>query len=143
MALNSVGRLDRATSGLLLLTNDGPLLHRLIHPKRKVGKRYRIRYEGTLKANAVNLVAEGITLPDDPKPCLPGQLILEAPGEATMVLHEGRYHQVRRMLQALGGEVIELHRDRLGGLELPSDLEPGTLREITAEELSAAQQADD
>ena len=143
LGLNTVGRLDRATSGLLLLTNDGSLLHRLIHPKRKVPKRYQISYSGQLKGQSIQLVADGLTLADDPKPCLPAELILQTEGQATMVIHEGRYHQVRRMIQCLGGEVTDLHRDRLGSLDLPKDLEPGSMREIRAEELIAAQQADE
>ena len=141
--LNSIGRLDRETSGLLLMTTDGPLLHRLIHPKRKVGKRYQLTYSGTLCTNAMQLVTTGLVLEGDPKPCLPASLEIHENGRATMILHEGRYHQVRRMIQNLGGEVITLHRDRLGFLDLPADLEPGMVREIQTDELLAAQQSND
>lgn len=140
--LNSIGRLDRDTSGLLLLTTDGQLLHRLIHPKKKISKRYRIHYRGTLQRDATARVAAGLPLADDPKPCRPATLCCEASGQATMILHEGRYHQVRRMIAALGGEVTALHRDRLGHLDLPEDLEPGQCREVSAEELASAQIAD-
>ncbi|TVR44422.1 MAG: rRNA pseudouridine synthase [Planctomycetota bacterium] len=141
-SLNSVGRLDRDTSGLLVLTDDGQLLHRLIHPKRKVPKRYRMTYRGTLDPRAVEFVAAGLQLPDEDKPCLPARLELQQPGAATMILHEGRYHQVRRMIQALGGEVETLHRDAVGSLRLPADLAPGELREIREDELALLQGLD-
>lgn len=135
--VNSVGRLDRDTSGLLLFTSDGQWLHRLIHPKRKVPKRYRLRYQGHLDATAIEACANGIQLADDPKPCRPAELILEEPGQATMILHEGRYHQVKRMIAACGATVSALHRDRFGGLDLPPDLSPGNSRELTSEEITA------
>lgn len=139
--LEPAGRLDRMTSGLLVFSTDGGLIHRLINPKKKLPKRYRIGYHGELAPEAVALCAEGLDLEGDPKPTAPAELTLEEPsgelGRATLVLTEGRYHQVRRMIAALGGEVVELHRDRIGGLELPADLNPGASRELTADELAA------
>ncbi len=134
------GRLDRDTSGLLIVTSDGQLIHRLTNPKKHLPKRYRIAYSGTLSADAVQRCASGITLEGDPRPTLPAELTLEPAGadglgRATMILHEGRYHQVRRMVAACGGEVVRLHRDRIGGLDLPADLPAGASREITADEL--------
>jgi 16S rRNA pseudouridine516 synthase len=137
LPLEMAGRLDRATSGLLILTTDGQLIHRLTNPKRHVAKRYRIGYRGELSAHAVQRCAEGMMLPDDPKVTLPAELILEGPGTATMLLHEGRYHQVRRMIAACGGEVTALHRDRIGALDLPADLAVGTMREMTDAEVAA------
>jgi 16S rRNA pseudouridine516 synthase len=135
------GRLDRDTSGLLIITSDGQLIHRLTNPKKHLPKRYRIAYRGTLSAHAVARCAEGLTIEGDPKPTLPAELTIEAPrpdglGSATMILHEGRYHQVRKMIAALGGEVIVLHRDRIGKLDLPADLKSGESREISAQELA-------
>ncbi len=137
LAIEPAGRLDRDTSGLLICTTDGQLIHRLTNPKRAVWKRYRIGYSGTLSAHAVERCATGISLPDDDRPTLPARLELHAAGEATLHLCEGRYHQVRRMIGALGGEVIRLHRDRIGALELPADLAAGSCRELTPDEQAA------
>ena len=132
--LRLAGRLDRATSGLLILTTDGDLVHRLTHPARKLPKRYRILYEGELASDAVERCAEGFFLPGEDRPTRPATLVLEAEGRATLTLREGRTHQVRRMLRLLGGEVVALHRDRIGDLELPDDLERGEIRPLGAEE---------
>ncbi len=135
--LRIAGRLDRATSGLLVLTIDGDLVHALAHPTRKVPKRYRIRFVGELVADAVERCAEGFALPGDSRPTRPAELRLTGPGEATIVLREGRTHQVRRMIRVLGGEVVDLHRDRIGAFELPPDLEPGDLRPLASDEREA------
>ncbi len=141
LALEPAGRLDRDTSGLLVVTSEGDLIHALTNPRRHLPKRYRVVFSGKLSSHAIERCAKGIQLEGDPKPTLPAQLTLdgEAPGgttRATLILEEGRYHQVRRMIAALGGEVVLLHRDRIGDLDLPSDLGPGQAREITAEELA-------
>lgn len=128
------GRLDRATSGLLILTKDGDLVHRLTHPGRKLPKRYRIGLKGELVADAVERCREGMLLAGEDRPTLPADLKLEGPGQATLVLREGRTHQVRRMVRLLGAEVTTLHRDRVGALTLPSDLEAGKLRPLEREE---------
>jgi len=147
LGLNSAGRLDRETSGLLIMTDDGALIHRLTSPKAHRGKRYRIVYSGHLSSHAVDRVAKGLHLPDDPNPCLPARLDLgeDTPDgfhQAILVLQEGRYHQVRRMIAELGGFVERLHRDRIGGLDLPADLAPGQMREITDAELELLQHGD-
>lgn len=135
LGLQPAGRLDRDTSGLLVLTCDGGLIHELTSPRRKVPKRYRIEYRGELPPDAVERCAAGLWLrPDDPRPTRPAQLTLEGPGRATLVLWEGRNRQVRRTLGRLGVEVVALHRDRIGGLDLPSDLEPGHARPLTADQ---------
>lgn len=142
IGVNPAGRLDRDTSGLLILTTDGGLIHRLTSPKAAKPKRYRIAYTGKLSSNAVGRVAKGLQLPDDKDACRPAELILEGSDPrsehgslATLILTEGRYHQVRRMIAELGGEVVGLHRDRIGALDLPADLLPGQMRELTPEEL--------
>lgn len=128
------GRLDRATSGLLVLTVDGDFVHRLTHPTRKISKRYRIEFNGELVEDAVARCHEGFLLTGEDRPTRPAVLELDRPGRATMVLREGRTHQVRRMIRILGGEVVSLHRDRVGGLDLPEGLEPGNLRPLEREE---------
>jgi 16S rRNA pseudouridine516 synthase len=139
LPLEPAGRLDRDTGGLLVVTSQGTLIHALTNPRRHLAKRYRIVYAGTLASHAVARCAKGLLLEGDTRPTLPAELILEpgAPSgqaRATLILHEGRYHQVRRMIAALGGEVLALTRDRIGGLELPGDLAPGMMREISAGE---------
>ncbi len=128
------GRLDRATSGLLVLTTDGDLVHRLTHPGRKLPKRYRIEYSGELAENCVESCRKGFLLAGEDRPTRPADLELEAKGRATLVLREGRTHQVRRMIRLLGGEVVALHRDRVGALGLPGDLAPGDWRPLDREE---------
>jgi 16S rRNA pseudouridine516 synthase len=140
LPLESAGRLDRDTSGLLVVTSDGTLIHALTNPRRHLAKRYRIRYRGALSSHAISRCAKGMLLDGDSKPTLPAELTLDGEAgagdaTATLILHEGRYHQVRRMIAALGGEVVALHRDRIGGLQLPADLGPGMARLITAGEL--------
>lgn len=128
--LRIAGRLDRETSGLLVLTTDGDFVHRLTHPTRKIPKRYRIEFGGELVPDAVERCAEGILLGDRDEPTRPAELTLEGEYAATLVLREGRTHQVRRMIRALGGEVTALHRDRVGKFDLPADLAPGELRPL-------------
>jgi len=142
--LQTIGRLDRDTTGLLLLTIDGHLIQRVIAPKYRHGKRYRIRYTGTLAEDAPAQVSAGLHLADDPLPCLPAHLTCDGPGQATLELREGRHHQVKRMIAALGGTVTALHRDRIANLELPADLHVGCMRPLTVEEfrcLDVARQA--
>ena len=133
-SLRIAGRLDRATSGLLVLTSDGDFVHRLTHPARKLPKRYRIRYRGDLAEDAVDRCAAGLLLGGENRPTRPAQLSLSESGQATLILREGRTHQVRRMMRALGTEVVALHRDRVGAFELPADLGVGCLRALTLAE---------
>jgi 16S rRNA pseudouridine516 synthase len=128
------GRLDRATSGLLILTRDGDFVHRLTHPTRKTSKRYRIEFDGELVEDAIERCQKGFLLAGEDRPTLSAVLEFDGPGQATLLLREGRTHQVRRMIRILGGEVVSLHRDRVGGLDLPEDLEPGDLRPLEREE---------
>ena len=128
-ALSTVGRLDKETSGLLLLTDDGALLHRIIAPKANVAKRYRVTLDRPLKGDEGAILAAGtLTLEDDDKPLLPVGFSADDATHATVTLHEGRYHQVRRMFAAMGNHVTALHRDRVGGLDLPADLPAGAYR---------------
>lgn len=133
-ALKIAGRLDRETSGLLVLTTDGDFVHRLTHPTRKLPKRYRVGFRGTLPEDAVERCRSGLVLQGDERPTRPATLTVDGPDSATLVLREGRTHQVRRMFRALGTIVERLHRDRVGGLDLPPDLAPGDVRPLAPEE---------
>jgi 16S rRNA pseudouridine516 synthase len=136
-ALSTVGRLDKDTSGLLLLTDDGALLHRIISPKSNLPKRYRATLARPLKGDEAALFASGsLMLEGEDKPLLPAVLEPISDAEAFLTITEGRYHQVRRMFAAAGNHVLVLHRDRIGGLELPADLEPGGYRLMGEAELN-------
>jgi 16S rRNA pseudouridine516 synthase len=118
-ALSTVGRLDRDTSGLLLLTDDGTLLHRIIAPKSKLPKVYEARLAQPLHGNETAVFASGTLLLESEKtPLLPARMETLSPTQVRLTLHEGRYHQVRRMFAAVGNHVEALHRDRIGGLAL-------------------------
>jgi 16S rRNA pseudouridine516 synthase len=136
--ISTVGRLDKDTSGLLLLTDDGALLHRIISPRAKVSKRYRVTLDRPLAGDEAAVFASGqLKLESDDKPLLPAALEVLSPTEVLLTIDEGRYHQVRRMFAAIGNHVAELHRDRIGGLELPADLAPGAYRLMTQADVGA------
>ena len=135
MELKPVGRLDKATEGLLLFTNDGDLLHRLISPKKEVPKIYYARHEGQATQADVKAFAEGLVLGDGTK-CLPAVLHPLGSGESLVTVCEGKYHQVRRMLASLGMPVEYLERRQEGSLTL-GDLPRGMTRELTEEEISS------
>ncbi len=133
--LSTVGRLDKDTSGLILITDDGDYLHRVISPKRHVPKTYLATLDRPLSGAEGALFAAGeLMLEGEEKPLLPAELITIDPHHARLTITEGRYHQVRRMFAATGNHVLELHRERIGGLVLPGDLEPGQHRILTAAE---------
>nr|WP_197974069.1 pseudouridine synthase [Stenotrophomonas sp. CFBP 13725] len=133
--LSTVGRLDRDTSGLLLLTDDGGLLHRIISPKAKLPKVYEVELAEDLRGDEAGQFASGaLMLEAEKTPLLPAELTVHAPRSATLVLHEGRYHQVRRMFAAVGNHVDALHRSRVGGLGLQG-LEEGQWRPLDATDL--------
>ena len=133
MELKPVGRLDKATEGLLLFTNDGDLLHRLISPKKEVPKIYYARHEGTAGAEDVAAFAAGLTLADGTK-CLSAKLEKLGEGESLITVCEGKYHQVRRMMAARGMHVDYLERRQEGFLTL-GDLPRGQVRFLTEEEI--------
>ena len=127
-ALSTVGRLDRDTSGLLLLTDDGQLLHRIIAPKSKLPKVYLATLAEDLRGDEAAVFASGtLMLEGEQTPLLPAELEVLGPRSARLTLHEGRYHQVRRMFAAVGNHVAALHRERVGGLAL-DDLPVGEWR---------------
>ncbi len=138
-----VGRLDQATTGLLLLTCHGELNHRLLSPGRHVAKVYRARVKGRLTEKEVLAFREGLALEDFT--ALPAELRIlraeDAESLAELTLREGKFHQVKRMFAAVGHEVLVLHRGRFGPLSLEPSLEAGEWRELKAEELSALRAA--
>ncbi|HEV7227072.1 pseudouridine synthase [Brevundimonas sp.] len=135
-AISTVGRLDKQTSGLLLLTDDGDLLHRIISPRRHVAKVYHATLARPLEGHEAALFAAGALMLDgEDKPLAPAFLDVISPTEAWLTVHEGRYHQVRRMFAAAGNHVEALHRERMGALTIPADLAPGDWRLLTPGEV--------
>jgi 16S rRNA pseudouridine516 synthase len=137
-ALSTIGRLDKDTSGLLLITDDGPFLHRVISPKSHVAKRYVATLDRPLNGDEAEAFAAGtLMLEGETAPLAPAVLEALSATEARLTITEGRYHQVRRMFAAVGNHVTALHRDRIGGLALPADVEPGAWRILTPPEQAA------
>lgn len=137
-ALSTVGRLDKDTSGLLLLTDDGALLHRIISPKKHVAKHYVATLARPLQGDEAARFASGtLLLEDETKPLAPAIVETMSPTVARLIITEGRYHQVRRMFAAVGNHVEALHRDRIGALSLPADLGPGAYRQMSAADIAA------
>jgi len=133
-ALSTVGRLDRDTSGLLLFTDDGQLLHRIIAPKSKLPKVYLATLAEDLRGDETARFAAGtLMLDNETTPLLPAELEVLDARRARLTLHEGRYHQVRRMFAAVGNHVVALHRERIGGLAL-DDLPEGRWRALGDED---------
>ena len=128
-----VGRLDRDTTGVLLLTNDGPLAHRLAHPRYGVEKTYVAEVEGEPGDAVIGALAEGIELDDGPT--APARVQRLGPSRLELVLHEGRNRQVRRMLEAVGHPIVKLRRARYAGLG-PGRLRPGEWRDLTPGEVA-------
>ena len=136
--LSTIGRLDLDTTGLLLITDDGPLLHRVIAPRSHVTKRYVARLARPLRGDEAAVFAAGtLMLESETEPLAPATLEPLSDTEARLTITEGRYHQVRRMFAAVGNHVEALHRDQIGGLSLPPDLAPGAWRILKPDELSA------
>ena len=136
-----VGRLDKDTTGLLLLTCDGEMNHRLLSPGRHVDKTYLAEVDGPLTEAEVRAFAQGLTLSDFT--AAPAHLEILSSGESSLArvtVHEGKFHQVKRMFSAVGREVTQLHRERFGSLRLDEALAPGAWRELTEEELRALRQ---
>lgn len=135
--IHSVGRLDVDTTGLLLLTDDGKWSHRISSPRHHIAKTYRVWTADAISEDAGERFAAGVVLRDEPTPTQPAQLERVSSHEALLTIHEGRYHQVKRMFAALGNRVERLHRESIGGLQLPSDLALGEYRPLTDDELAA------
>lgn len=140
-----VGRLDKDTEGLLLITNDGALAHRLLSPKKHVEKEYFAKVAGVMTAEDIDAFSKGLVISQGEE-TLPAVLTIDAVNEAEqtsdirLILHEGKFHQVKRMVKAVGKEVTYLKRIRMGNVVLPADLRLGEYRELTAEELVKIQE---
>lgn len=129
-----VGRLDKDTEGLLLITNDGSLAHALLSPKRHVNKLYYVETDHDIPKEAVALFKQGVDIGDDTL-TRPAELHILAPTQAEIIIQEGRFHQIKRMFHILGCEVTYLKRLRMGSLTLPEELAPGQYRPLTETEL--------
>lgn len=136
-----VGRLDKDTTGLLILTNDGPLAHELLSPKKKVPKCYLALVEGIVGQEDVSLFSQGFEIDGNEK-VQPSQLIIKKKDEGrnqtevSLTIVEGKFHQVKRMFTAVGKRVLTLHRESMGGLRLDKELRPGEYRRLTEAELA-------
>jgi 16S rRNA pseudouridine516 synthase len=137
-----VGRLDRDTEGLLLITNDGTLAHRLLSPKHHIDKVYYVKVSGILTGSDIELFRDGLVLTDGLE-CLPADLEIlsvsddEYTSEAEITIREGKFHQVKRMFSSIGAEVLYLKRLSMGPLKLDPDLSPGEYRRLTSEETAS------
>ncbi len=140
VGLFPAGRLDKDTVGLLLLTNDGPLAHALLSPRRHVDKTYLVRVEGVLDREDEEAFRRGVVLSDGLH-CLPAQLERRGEGEALVTLREGKYHQIKRMLASRGKPVSFLERRTFGPLTLDPALERGAWRSLTPGEVEVLRQA--
>lgn len=136
--LSTIGRLDADATGLLLITDDGALSHRITAPRGHLTKLYHVSLAEPVAEGAIETFASGcLRLDGDDKPLRPATLRTLSPLLAELVISEGRYHQVKRMFAAVGNRVLALHRARIGGLVLPPDVGEGSFRVLTADELSA------
>ena len=134
--VQAVGRLDQDTTGMLLLTDDGKFIHRMSSPRHHVPKVYEVGVKHPLDARQVSRLLAGVVLDDDPAPVRAAACEAVAEHQLRLTLTEGKYHQVKRMLAAVGNRVETLHRSKIGGLRLPDDLAPGQWRWLSEADLS-------
>ncbi len=134
--VQAVGRLDQDTTGMLLLSDDGQFIHRLSSPKKHVPKVYQVTTKHPVDASQVSRLLEGVVLDDDPKPVRAAACEVCGSHRLDLTLTEGKYHQVKRMIAAVGNRVEGLHRSRIGGYELPDDLPLGGWKWLSEAELS-------
>ncbi len=139
--VQAIGRLDQDTTGLLLLTDDGQFIHRMGSPKHHVPKVYEVTTKHALDDVQVARLLAGVVLDDDPKPVRAAACEAVGPTHLRLTLTEGKYHQVKRMLAAVGNRVEALHRSRIGLLALPEDLAPGQWRWLDKQEVEALRSA--
>ncbi len=140
-SLHLVGRLDRNTSGLMLLTNDGRWSKALMAPDRKVPKVYRVETADPIPDEAVARFAEGFYFHTEDLTTLPAELEILGERQARLTLHEGRYHQVKRMFHRIGNRVVALHRESVGPIRLAEDLKPGQWRRLTRQEITFSEES--
>ena len=138
--VQAVGRLDQDTTGLLLLTDDGQFIHKMSSPKHHVPKVYEVLAKHAVDSAQISKLLAGVVLDDDPKPVRAAACQQTGERQLSLTLTEGKYHQVKRMISAVGNRVEDtagLHRSRIGELALPADLKPGSWRWLTAQDLLA------
>lgn len=135
--LQIVGRLDKDTTGLLLLTDDGQWNHRITAPNRRCPKTYRVTAAEAFAPDTAERLAAGLQLRNEKRPTLPARFEALNSHTALVTVYEGRYHQVKRMIAALNNRVVDLHRQSVGGIELDPHLAPGEWRPLTAEEVAS------
>ena len=134
--VQAVGRLDQDTTGLLLLTDDGKFIHRMSSPRHHVPKIYEVTVKHALDESQVRRLLDGVVLDDDPKPVRAAACVATGEHRLSLTLTQGKYHQVKRMLAAVGNRVEALHRSQIGQLVLPADLAPGQWRWLSAADLA-------
>ncbi len=139
IGVQAVGRLDQDTTGLLILTDSGQLLHRMAAPKHHVPKIYQVQCKHPISSAQIDKLLAGVVLDDDPKPVRASACVLTGECSLDLTLEQGKYHQVKRMLAAVGNRVEALHRSQMGQLQLAADLSPGQWRWLDAAELAALQ----
>jgi 16S rRNA pseudouridine516 synthase len=135
--VQAIGRLDVDTTGLLLLSDDGKFIHRMSSPRHHVPKVYEVQAKHPVSTAQIERLAAGVVLDDHPKPVRAAACELTGERSLRLTLSEGKYHQVKRMVAAVGNRVEELHRSRIGGLVLPADLAPGQWRWLRDDDLAA------
>ena len=135
--VQAVGRLDQDTTGLLLLSDDGAFIHRMNSPRHHVPKVYEVTTKHPLDERQITRLKSGVVLDDDPKPVAAADAQALGEHHLQLTLTEGKYHQVKRMVAAVGNRVEALHRSRIGGLALPTDLAPGEWRWLGENELAS------
>lgn len=138
--VQAVGRLDQDSTGLLLLTDDGALIHRLNSPRHHIPKVYEVGTAEAVDARQVERLLEGVLLEGETLPLRAAACSIRGSHALQLTLTEGKYHQVKRMLAALGNRVVRLHRSRVGALELPADLAPGAYRWLDEAQVAALRQ---
>ncbi len=135
--VQAIGRLDQDTTGLLLLTDDGQFLHKMSSPKHHVPKVYQITTDRAVEAQHIEKLLYGVVLNDDPKPVKAAAAVQTGEKTLAMTLTEGKYHQVKRMIAAVGNHVVALHRSQIGSMVLGDDLPSGQWRWLSADELQS------
>jgi 16S rRNA pseudouridine516 synthase len=131
-----VGRLDQDTTGLLLLSDDGQFIHQMTTPKKNIGKVYRIKTAENIQEDQIKHLLNGVILDDDPKPCFATHCVQLEEQILEMTIVEGRYHQVKRMLAAVGNHVEQLHRQAIGNYVLPQDLKEGQWQWLSEKDIN-------
>jgi len=139
--LQCVGRLDYDTTGLLLISDDGQFIHKMTTPNKNIGKVYQITTPDSITQNQINHLLKGVVLDDDPKPCFATACRQLSENTLMMTIVEGRYHQVKRMMAAVGNHVAKLHRVEIGAYVMPADLAEGEWRWLYSNDLKQLSQS--